>query len=104
MRTETTLAVRLGIVNAMARRAGDAPLLEKTATVTDMAFAILALGGDAAPVVETLQNLAAELESAMVRRGFSRREIPGIIRRDCEAAGLPVADATVAVRKPGVGL
>lgn len=104
MRTETTLAVRIGIVNAMARRAGDTGLSARTEQVTDLAFGILALGGEAGPVVEALTNLAGELETAMVRRGFNRREIPGIIRRDCEAAGLPVADATVSTRKPGVGL
>lgn len=104
MRTETTLAVRIGIVNAMARRAGDTGLTARAEQVTDLAFALLAMGGEAGPVVEALTNLAGELETAMVRRGFARREIPGIIRRDCEAAGLPVADATVNVRKPGVGL
>jgi len=104
MRTETTLAVRIGIVNAMARRAADAGLTARAEQVTDLAFGILALGGDAGAVAETLANLAAELEVAMIRRGFARREIPALIRRDCEAAGLPVADATVNVRKPGVGL
>lgn len=104
MRTETTLAVRIAIVNAMSRRAGDAVLAARTEQVTDLAFGILALGGDAGTVVEALTNLASELETAMVRRGFNRREIPAIIRRDCESAGLPVADATVTVRKPGVGL
>ena len=104
MRTEMTLAVRIGIVNAMARRAGEPGLTARTEQVTDLAFSLLALGADAAPVVEALTNLAGELETAMVRRGFARREIPGIIRRDCEAAGLPVADATIATRKPGVGL
>ena len=104
MRKETTPAVRIAIVNAMARRAGDATLTARTAAVTDLAFGILALGGDAGTVVETLANLASELEVALIRRGYSRHEIPALIRRDCEAAGLPVADATVTVRKPGVGL
>lgn len=104
MRTETTLAVRIGIVNAMAQRAGDSGLSARTEQVTDLAFSLLAMGGDAGVVVESLTNLAGELEAAMVRRGYTRREIPGIIRRDCEGAGLPVADATVSVRKPGVGL
>jgi hypothetical protein len=104
MRTETTLAVRIGIVNAMARRAADAGLTARTEAVTDLAFTLLAMGGDAAPVVETLTVLAGELETAMVRRGFNRREIPGIIRRDCADAGLPLADATVNVKIRGMSL
>jgi len=104
MRTETTLAVRIGIVNAMARRAGDAGLSARTEQVTDLAFSLLAIGGDAAPVVEALTDLAGELETAMVRRGFNRREIPAIIRRDCADAGLPVADATVNVKIRGMSL
>lgn len=104
MRTETTFAVRIAIVSAMARRAADAGLSARTEAVTDLAFSLLAMGGDAGPVVEALTDLAGELETAMVRRGFNRREIPGIIRRDCEAAGLPVADATVNVKIRGMSL
>ena len=104
MRTETTFAVRIAIVNAMARRADDAGLSARTEAVTDLAFTLLAMGGDAAPVVEALTDLAGELETAMIRRGFNRREIPAIIRRDCEAAGLPVADATVNVKIRGMSL
>jgi hypothetical protein len=104
MRTETTLAVRIAIVNAMARRAADAGLSARTEQVTDLAFSLLAMGGDAGPVVEVLTDLAGELETAMIRRGFNRREIPAIIRRDCEAAGLPVADATVNVKIRGMSL
>ena len=37
MRKETTPAVRIAIVNAMARRAGDATLTARTAAVTDLA-------------------------------------------------------------------
>jgi hypothetical protein len=104
MRTETTLAVRIGIVNAMAQRAGDSGLSARTEQVTDLAFSLLAIGGDAGVVVESLADLAGELEAAMVRRGYSRREIPAIIRRDCEGAGLPVADATVNVKIRGMSL
>jgi len=103
-RQETTLSVRMSIVNAMATRVADPLLSEKTDKITDLAFSILSIGGDAGLVVETIGNLAAELEAAMVRKGYSRREIPDIIRRDCERAGLPVADNTVNVRAPGVGL
>lgn len=103
-RQETTLSVRMSIVNALARRVNDPALSAKTDQITDLAFALITIGGDAGPVCEVISNLASELETAMVRRGYSRQEIPGIIRGDCERAGLPVADGTVNVRKPGVGL
>jgi hypothetical protein len=94
----------MSIVNALARRVNDPALSAKTDQITDLAFALITIGGDAGPVCEVISNLASELETAMVRRGYSRQEIPGIIRGDCERAGLPVADGTVNVRKPGVGL
>jgi len=100
----TTIAVRLAVVNAMARRAMDPALTARAEEVTDLSFAVLAAGGGAGPVVEALANLAGELEAAMVRRGYARREIPGIIRRDCESAGLPLADATVNVKIRGMSL
>jgi hypothetical protein len=104
MSTTTTIAVRIGVVSAMARRAMDPTLTARAEEVTDLSFALLSSGGGAGPVVEALANLAGELEAAMVRRGYNRREIPGIIRRDCEDAGLPVAVATVDVKMGGMNL
>jgi hypothetical protein len=100
----TTIAVRLAVVNAMARRAMDPTLTARAEEVTDLSFALLSSGGGAGPVVEALANLAGELETAMVRRGYNRREIPAIIRRDCADAGLPLADATVNVKIRGMSL